>query len=387
VPSGAVIEYRGKRGTVFRIKYSDAAGKQVMETLGAAREGWTRRKAKTELRRRLARVDGGWRQPSALTFGDYAVRWFTEEEAKRRWKPGTVRAYRFVRGRLVAAFGPMKLDAIRPRHVADFISSHPNGASTIRRDVDVLHAIFKSAIAAELVDANPVDGAERPKLPPFRPALLEPAEVRRVAGAFKDKTFRTVFLTMHLTGLRRFELRALRWRDVDLVDGILWVRESKSEDGRRAIAIPPALVEELARHKNRSPYNRDGEPVFASLIGNPFRAETYTSAFEAALKKAGISKRPRPFHDARHGALTMMAATGASPIAVMTTAGHASMQTTKRYLHLAGTVFPDEAAALERRLGLSTEPSTDLSEPQRTSDEPAPLASAEEARADHARLM
>jgi len=45
-----------------------------------------------------------------------------------------------------------------------------------------------------------------------------------------------------------------------------------------------------------------------------------------------------------------MAATGASPIAVMATAGHRSMQTTKQYVHLAGVVFRDESAALEQRL-------------------------------------
>jgi Phage integrase family len=155
------------------------------------------------------------------------------------------------------------------------------------------------------------------------------------------------------------------------VDGVLWVRESKSEDGRRAVALPPVLVEELARHKNRSPFNRDGEPVFASRTGNPFRAETFTEALRKALKAAGVDKQPRPFHDGRHGALTAMAKTGASPIAVMTTAGHASMQTTKRYLHLAGTVFPEEAAALERRLGLSTELSTDLTSPDRISGDPS----------------
>ena len=45
-----------------------------------------------------------------------------------------------------------------------------------------------------------------------------------------------------------------------------------------------------------------------------------------------------------------MAATGASPIAVMATAGHRSMQTTKQYVHLAGVVFREEASALEQRL-------------------------------------
>jgi integrase len=57
-----------------------------------------------------------------------------------------------------------------------------------------------------------------------------------------------------------------------------------------------------------------------------------------------VEGRIRAFHDMRHTALTNLAATGASPITVMATAGHRSMQTTKGYLHLAGTVFPDEAA-------------------------------------------
>jgi hypothetical protein len=63
----------------------------------------------------------------------------------------------------------------------------------------------------------------------------------------------------------------------------------------------------------------------------------------------------RPFHDLRVTSITNDAIAGANPVALMTKAGHASMATTRRYLRLAGTVFPDEAAALESRLlGLST---------------------------------
>jgi hypothetical protein len=58
----------------------------------------------------------------------------------------------------------------------------------------------------------------------------------------------------------------------------------------------------------------------------------------------------RPFHDLRHSSLTNGAAAGESPIALMTRAGHANMATPKQYLHLAGVTFPDEAAALERRV-------------------------------------
>ena len=71
----------------------------------------------------------------------------------------------------------------------------------------------------------------------------------------------------------------------------------------------------------------------------------------------------------------------------MTKAGHADTATTKRYLHLARVVFRDEADALERRLGLSNEPSTPPSAPQRTLDDSlriaAPLRASPEERSSN----
>ena len=94
-----------------------------------------------------------------------------------------------------------------------------------------------------------------------------------------------------------------------------------------------------------------------------------------ARAAAGVDAKLRPFHDLRHASLTNGAAAGEGPIERMTRAGHANMATTKRYRHLAGTTFPDAAAALaERMLGVSTEPSTDLSEPEPISDDLAPLS-------------
>ena len=84
--------------------------------------------------------------------------------------------------------------------------------------------------------------------------------------------------------------------------------------------------------------------------GSQLEHEWYPGEFRAALAAVGITDHVRPFHDARHAALTNMAATGARPIAVMATAGHRSMQTTKQYLHLAGVVFRDEASALDARM-------------------------------------
>ena len=147
MPRGAaVIPYDGKRGRVWRIKYADATGRQCMETIGAERDGITRKQAEAALRERLVKVEErGWRKPAPLPFRDYAARWFEEGPKRRHWKPSTVRVYVFVERRLVDAFGPMPLASIRPRHVAEFAASSVGGASTISRDLAILHAILDSA--------------------------------------------------------------------------------------------------------------------------------------------------------------------------------------------------------------------------------------------------
>jgi integrase len=254
----------------------------------------------------------------------------------------------------------MPLGAIKPRHISEWVAEQKNGASTISRDLAILHAIFDSAEREELIDSNPAKRIERPKMARQRWRLLEPAEVPAVVKAFTDTRARRVFLTLILTGLRRCELEALRWGNVDLLEGTLRVVESKSEEGERLVAVPSTLAAEFADHYAGSSHRADADYVF----GHPDRgtrldAKWYAGQFTKALAAAGISDYIRPFHDARHAALTNLAATGASPIAVMATAGHRSMQTTRRYLHLAGVAFRDDAAALERRL-LGVESSTHL---------------------------
>src|SRR5712691_11609708 len=242
--SGSVIEYRGKRGVVFRVKYADADGKQVMETVGAERDGWTRKKAEAELRERLVRVERkGYRRPKRLTFAEYRKTWFDDGQSRRQWKPRTVLAFRNTLDHLEEFFGPQPLGAIRPRDGAVYTREALDtfAPKTVQLHLNVLHDVFKTALREELVDANPVTGAERPKVPARRWRILEPVEIGRVLKAFSDEQARTIFLTVVLTGVRRFELKALRWRDVALVEGVLRVRVSKSEEGERLVALSRAL--------------------------------------------------------------------------------------------------------------------------------------------------
>ncbi|HEY8776559.1 MAG TPA: site-specific integrase [Gaiellaceae bacterium] len=362
MPRGAaVIEYRGKRGTTWRIKYADADGKQAMETIGAERDGVTRKQAEAELRERLVRVERkAYRRPKALTFAEYRATWFEEGKRRRGWKPRTVLTFRTTLDHLEAFFGPQPLGAIRPRDVAAYTrdaleskrnSGKPFAPKTVQLHLNVLHDVFKTALREELVDSNPVAGAERPKVPARRWRILEPAEIGRVLKAFTDEQARAIFLTVVLTGLRRFELKALRWRDVALVEGVLRVRVSKSEEGERLIALSPTLVDALSEHWRRSAFQGDDELVFCHPERGSMIDDVWWAArFREALKAAGITDHVRPWHDLRHTAITNDAAAGSSELAVMSKAGHRSMSTTKTYLHLAGVVFRDEADALERRL-------------------------------------
>jgi integrase len=314
-----------------------------METIGAERSGVTRKIAEAELRERLVKVERrGWRKPAQLNFKTYAEQWFDAGEARRGWKSKTVQQYASVRRRLVDVFGSMRLAEIRPRHVAGFVreqAEQDRAPNSIARDLSVLHAIFKTAVREELCETNPAEAAERPRVIPRRWRILEPAEVARVAKAFTDEQARVVFLTLILTGIRRFELQALRWRDVDLLDGVLRAHRSKSEAGERSIALSPALVEAISSHYQRTAFKGDDERVFCHAErGSMYRAEWFREALRAALQASGVEvpAQFRCFHDLRHASLTLGAAVGESPVALMTRAGHTNMATTRTYLHWLG---------------------------------------------------
>ncbi len=113
------------------------------------------------------------------------------------------------------------------------------------------------------MQANPAALVERPRIPRRNWRILEPGEVARIAKAFTDEQARVAFLTLVLTGIRRSEFQALRWRDVDLLEGVLRVRDSKTEDGIRSIALSSRLADELRAHWRKTAYKGDDELVFS----------------------------------------------------------------------------------------------------------------------------
>ena len=168
------------------------------------------------------------------------------------------------------------------------------------------------------------------------------------------------------TALRRGELLALRWKDIELLERRLHVREAlvrgkittpKSKASRRTIQIGPHTTTVLADWWQTTPYQGNDELVFPNPhTGNPADPSKLSKYMRQALRHAGITKPFRPFHDLRHSALTAEAAAGNSSIYIQHRAGHSQASITERYLHATQADFPGVAEKGETRIfGPSTE--------------------------------
>jgi integrase len=350
---GTVIEYRTKDGdTVFRGQYRDASRRQVRETFGRKSEGWTKTKAEEALRERISLVSKkGYRKPEPVLFKDYAWRWFEETQGPQAWKPATTDTYRYCVRRLVEHFGDRRLTELRRPDLNRYISGLTEeglAARTVNLLLTVVYMIFEKAVDEGLLLENPAHKVKRPKEPRYKPRALSASEARSVEAKIADPTVKLAFVTFEVLGLRFNELRNLRWRDIDLLGKRLRVTDAKTHAGERSVAIPPRLAQALEDRYQWSHYRHETDYVFCHPEkGSRMSPETYRETVKEAVKAAGISDKFRPAHDLRVTSITSGVLAGEHTSKLMARVGHTDYATTKRYIDLAGEVFPDEAARLE----------------------------------------
>jgi integrase len=172
---------------------------------------------------------------------------------------------------------------------------------------------------------------------------------------------RLMILIVLGTALRRGELLALRWCDVDMLERRIHVRRSwvrnemttpKSRASRRTVHF--GLKTSAAFHEQwkESRYRGDEDLVFGHpFLGTPLDpAELTRSYVKGALKKAGITKPLQPWHGLRHTALTMDAAVGNPNAYVQAQAGQSQFSITERYVHVAQVAFPGAVERSEERM-------------------------------------
>ena len=162
MPRGAaVIPYDGKRGRVWRIKYADAAGKQVMETIEAERDGVTRSDQPTPS---SGRGSSEWREGLPPAEADHLRRVVRRPGSSRTkrgrgWKPKTAQTHGHRLAHPVAYVRQRADRSIRPGNVTAYIQQAlgDRSARTVIAEVNLLHDIFGRAVVEELIQDEPRD--------------------------------------------------------------------------------------------------------------------------------------------------------------------------------------------------------------------------------------
>jgi integrase len=156
---------------------------------------------------------------------------------------------------------------------------------------------------------------------------------------------RLVLLALVQTGLRRAELIALDWGDLDLESArpSLLVRRGKGGKPRRQPLAPP-LARELAllRATRKAPAEA---PVFCGLEGNRLQPTILAAIIHRAADRANLEKRVTA-HTLRHTAATWLRQQTGDARLVAAYLGHSDLSTVSRYAHVADDELHEAAAAL-----------------------------------------
>lgn len=336
--------------------------------------------AQRELRGLLSAVDSGTHvDPSKLTLGAWLAQWL--EEARHNTSPKTHERYaEIVVKHLVPALGAVLLPKLQPVHIQAYYaaalkSGRRDGkgglsAQTVRHHDRVLNTALKRARALRLIATNPIEDVSRPQVERREIQVLEPDEAAQLlATASASRLYGPVLLAL-ATGMRRGEILALRWSDIDLSAGSLQVVRSlevtdtglrfkgpKTKRSWRAIAVPASVIEFLRGHKAAQAQERLQlglgrnrlDLVFAQQTGEPVNPDTLSQAFKRLAKRSGI--RPITFHGLRHAHITNLLREGVHPKIASERAGHSSVALTLDvYSHAVPGLQEDAAQRIDASL-------------------------------------
>jgi integrase len=211
--------------------------------------------------------------------------------------------------------------------------------------------IYRRAIEDGDLAVNPCERLRLPAARGRRERIASPTEAAGLIAVLRPED-RALWGCAFYAGLRRGELRALRWNDVDLADGLIRVERSmsghgetgepKSRAGRRNVPIVAALRDLLIEHKLAT--RRDTGLVFGSSASSPFTPTAIRKRAMTAWRRAGLE--PIGLHECRHTFASLLIAAGVNAKAITAYLGHSSIQTT---FDLYGHLIPgneEEAVAL-----------------------------------------
>jgi integrase len=310
--------------------------------------GLTKSQAEAELRRAFEAASLEQPVQERLEIKEAGERYIDRLESLGR-KRTTIADYRSTLSvHLVPLFRGRSLDQIDVQQVEVFIAAKQREAKapkSISNYLGLLYSIFAYAEKRGWARTNPVARADKPRSEPRDADIryLEIDELEALIRAVPDdelgRVERILYRTAAMTGLRRGELLALRWRDVDWVVRLIRVRRNyvrgefgtpKSHRSSRAVPLADTLAAELKRHYQQSSFTSDDDLVFTHpLLGTVLDTSKLRKRFKKAAERAGL--RSVRFHDLRHTFGTRMAAAGAPLRSIQEWMGHRDSRTTGPY--------------------------------------------------------
>ena len=369
-PSGHVFRVDRRRGPQWYAKYRLPDGRQVQKRIGPAwsergrpPSGWyTKRTAEAWLREVIDHARRGTLAGlvrTGVTLEEAAAEWLRYIEHDRERKPSTVAGYRaLVRSQLLPAFGDLPIESVTTPVIERWIAGIERSSSTRTKLLVMLHGIFARARKVYGLPANPVADVEKPRNRQSGDIdVFSPEEVRALVRAASSEQDAAIYLTAAFTGLRRGELIALRWRDVDFAGQVVRVRASYADgalttpkSGKvRSVPLAPEVATVLAALGQRGAWTDEDHLVFVGPGGSFMDGRGLRRRYQTAIKRAGL--RPLRFHDLRHTFGTRMI--GKADIRrVQEWMGHADIQTTMKYLHYVPR--EDDAALVAAAFALET---------------------------------
>lgn len=338
--------------------------------------------ARTKLRELVKQADDGtYIAASRQTLGDVLDAW----DKTLTVSPKTAERYReLIRLHVRPHLGALKLQSIRPMRIESFYNDlraglradGSTGRALAPRTVGHIHRllvkIFSTAERDELITSNPARKAERPKVEGVEIEILTEDQAREVLTKLRGCSLFPIAMLALATGMRRGELLALRWRDVNLDGAELQVNQSleetndglrfklpKTKYGRRSISLPTFAVTELRAIKAKQGMERlalglgkepEGALVFRQPDGSPLLPDSISSEWRRLVVSRKLPKVS--LHALRHTHASQLIASGMDVLTISRRLGHGSPSITLDvYSHLFKPTDRGAAAVFDKAFG------------------------------------
>jgi integrase len=336
-----------------------------------------KREAEKACERLIAQqAEGTYVDPSRMTVAAFLERWI--DHMQGQVSPRSHERYaELCRKNIVPLLGGLTLTKLQPVYISQ---AYAKALASGRRDgkgglspasVHYQHRVLKKALGQavkwRLLPGNPVDAVDPPRVERTTMRTYDMAQTAEALALARPTRLYVPVLLALLCGLRRGEITALRWRNVDLDAGQLAIVESteqtskatrlkETKTGRaRTVALPSLVVEELRRHRIeqaqellRIGIRQDGESfVYTREDRQPMQPRSLTHAWDQFRARTTTLPRIR-FHDLRHSHATHLLASNVHPKIASERLGHAKVGITlDLYSHVLPGMQADAAARVD----------------------------------------